>query len=120
MSYEPATPTATRRFGSVWTLESVLWGLAIVLFGVGDLVTTVYFIETAGAVETHPLGAAAIDGFGYWALVPLKALAFAVLYGLYRLVPRPHAIGVPIGLVLFGAALTVWNTAISVTGSPPA
>lgn len=110
-SSRPVTPDAN--------LEVLLWTLAVGLFGVGDLVTTVYFIETAGAVETHPVGAAAIDGFGYWALVPLKGLAFGLCYGLYRLVPSPHAVGVPIGLILVGAYTTTWNTVISVAGTTP-
>lgn len=97
----------------------ILWALAIGLFGFGDLVTTVYFIEFYGAVETHPVGAAVIDDAGYWALVPLKGLAFGLLYAIYRVVPRPHAIGVPIGLILLGAYLTAWNTIIHLTGTVP-
>ena len=100
-------------------LELRLWGLALLLFGVGDLVTTVYFIAEFGAIETHPIGGPAIDALGFWALVPLKAIAFGVCYGLYRLSPREYAVGVPIGLILLGAYLSVWNTVISLAGTSP-
>lgn len=100
-------------------MSTSLWLIAIALFGLGDLVTTIYFIEFYGAVETHPVGAAVINDAGYWALVPLKGLAFAFLYALYRAVPKPHAIGVPIGLILLGAYLTTWNTVIHLTGTVP-
>ena len=95
------------------------WILAIALFGIGDLVTTIYFIAEFGAVETHPVGGAAIDTLGYWALVPLKVLALGVCYALYRVAPREYAVGVPIGLILLGAYLSVWNTVISLAGTSP-
>ncbi|ADB63897.1 hypothetical protein Htur_5009 (plasmid) [Haloterrigena turkmenica DSM 5511] len=101
------------------SLKPTLWILALVLFGVGDLVTTIYFIAEFGAVETHPIGGPAIDALGFWALVPLKALAVGVCYGLYRLAPREYAIGVPIELILLGGYLSVWNTVVSLTGSTP-
>ena len=100
-------------------LERRLWILAIALFGVGDLATTVYFIVEFGAVETHPIGGPAIDVLGFWALVPLKAIGIAVCYGLYRLAPREYAVGVPIGLILLGGYLSAWNTIISLTGTSP-
>lgn len=114
MSYADSSPSLETP-----SLERGLWIAAIALFGVGDLVTTVYFIVEFGAVETHPVGGPAIDALGFWALVPLKAIAFAVCYGLYRLAPREYAVGVPIGLILLGGYLSVWNTAISLTGSAP-
>ena len=100
-------------------VERSLWIVALLLFGVGDLVTTVYFIVEAGAVETHPIGGPAIDLLGFWALVPLKAIAVVICYGLYRLAPREYAVGVPIGLILLGGYLSAWNTIISLTGTSP-
>ncbi|ELY73215.1 hypothetical protein [Natrinema pallidum] len=100
------------------SLEPACWLFAIALFGVGDLVTTIYFIVEAGAVETHPIGAVAIDQFGLWVLVPWKAAALGLFYGFYRVVPRPYALGVPIGLALLGAFTSTWNTLISTVGIP--
>jgi len=95
-----------------------VWLVAIALFGVGDLVTTIYFIVEYGAVETHPVGAIAIDQLGLWILVPWKAAALALFYGFYRAVPKPYSLGVPIGLALLGAFTSAWNTLISTVGIP--
>lgn len=100
------------------SLETALWLFAIVLFGVGDLVTTIYFILEYGAVETHPIGALAIDQFGLWILIPWKGAALAGFYAFYRVVPKPYALGVPIGLALLGAFTSTWNTLISTVGVP--
>jgi len=113
MRYHSATATPTRQSISP---SAIGWLFAIALFGVGDLVTTIYFIVEYGAVETHPVGAVAIDQFGLWVLVPWKAAALVGFYAFYRLVPRPYALGVPIGLALLGAFTSTWNTLISTVG----
>jgi len=102
------------------TIDDSLWIAAIALFGVGDLVTTVYFIVEFGAVESHPIVAAGLEAAGgLWILAPWKGAAIAVFYGMYRITPDSMAIGVPLGLALLGAVLTVWNVIISITGSAP-
>ncbi|MFD1527499.1 MULTISPECIES: hypothetical protein [Halobacteriales] len=49
---------------------------------------------------------------GLWVLLPLKAVAIGLLYGLYRASPRAWRIGVPIGLVLVGSGLVAWNVSV--------
>jgi len=95
-----------------------LWVLAIALYVVGDLVTTIYFIVEHGAVETHHFGSMAIDHLGLWMLVPLKFAAVGVCYAIYRIVPDPYPIGVPVGMILLGVFTSVWNTLISTVGIP--
>jgi len=94
------------------------WILATLLFVVGDLVTTVYFIEIGIAVEANPVGAF-IMAHGYGWVVAWKLGVLAVFYGLYRASPSAVRVGVPVGLALLGGFITCWNTFISVTGTYP-
>jgi len=107
MHYHTDTPTTP-------VLESprvhaTLWALAVFLFGVVDVASTMYFVATTPAVEGHPLIAAAIGATGLWILVPWKAAAIGLFYGLYRLTPQAYRIGVPLGLTGVGAVVSMWN-----------
>ncbi|WP_226043313.1 hypothetical protein [Natrinema sp. DC36] len=96
-----------------------VWLLAVALFGIGDTATTMYFLSTSVATEGNPLVAPALEAVGLWILIPWKTAAIGLFYGLYRLVPDDMAIGVPIGLALLGAALTVWNVSGAMIGQNP-
>ena len=91
------------------------WLLAVACYGVGDVALTAYFIETAGAIEQHPIAAAAIAELGLWGLVVLKALALAAAYAVYRRLPNPYASSLPVGLLVLGMFLTGWNMAVVAT-----
>jgi len=106
MSYatEHATPTLERP-----RVHLAAWTIAVLTFGVVDVASTIYFVATTPAVESHPLVAAAIDATGLWILVPWKAAAFGLFYAAYRIAPRSWAVGVPIGLALIGSVVSVWN-----------
>ncbi|MXV61292.1 hypothetical protein GS429_04275 [Natronorubrum sp. JWXQ-INN-674] len=86
-----------------------MWLLAVFTYGIGDVATTMYFIETTAAVEGHPAIAAAINVAGLWILVPWKIGAIVFLYGFYRMTPHEWRIGVPIGTFILGSILTLWN-----------
>lgn len=94
-------------------VATVLWVLAIGTYGVGDLATTLYFIFTTPVVEGHPIAGPVAESVGHWILVPWKALAIGLFYALYRVVPSPYRIGIPIGLVVLGSGLTAWNSYLS-------
>lgn len=101
----------------VWSSESVtpaavIWGLALLLFGIGDVLTTVVGIGVFGASESAPLAAAAIGGFGLASLVVYKVAFIAVAGGVYYVCPRPYRQGIPIGLVLVGVAVVAWNCVV--------
>ena len=91
------------------------WILAVVCYGVIDVVLTAYFIETASAVEQHPIAAVAIERIGLWTLVLLKTIAIAAAYAAYRKLPNPYASGFPVGLLVLGMFLTGWNMAVVLT-----
>jgi hypothetical protein len=101
-------PTTDLRFDrSNWW-----WSGAIVFYGLGDLVTTALGLQVVPVVEASPVVARAVAWSGLWVIVPLKVLVFGMAYVLWVAVPRPHSIGVPLGLFAFGFVVTVWNTIV--------
>lgn len=88
------------------------WIAAVLLFGVGDLVTTFVGIELLGAVEGNPLPLAVLEGYGFAALVVLKGAAFGLFVALYYYAPPLYRTGIPLGLMEFGAVVVGWNTAV--------
>ncbi|MDX1745774.1 MAG: hypothetical protein R3324_07545 [Halobacteriales archaeon] len=94
-----------------------LWWAALVFFGVGDVVTTAVGLTTGIAAEVGPLVAPVIDAHGILALVALKTAAFAASYQLWRLVPAPHNLGVPLGLAALGVLVTAWNLLVLSVGA---
>lgn len=96
-------------------LRPVWWYGAIVFFVVGDIVTTFVGLQLSTVVEASPVAAWLIDGYGLGLIFPVKLGVVGGLYGLSRVVPHPHSIGVPLGLCALGFVLTVWNGAVIVT-----
>lgn len=102
--HESATPIGVPRLDA-----EQLWVLAILGFGVGDLVTTSIGLLMPGVVETHPLAAYSFQYTILGSMIVLKGIVFGSCYVLWRRIPRPHCVGVPLGLAAFGVLLTVWN-----------
>lgn len=93
-------------------LDTWLWGSVITLWFVGDLATTVIGLTHFGLIETNSIAVALIDGFGLWILVPFKAVSVAILYALWRAVPRPYAHIIPVETVLASLFVVGSNTAL--------
>lgn len=86
------------------------WVFAIVFFGVGDLVTTGVGLRFERVIEVGPLAAVVLQNYGIETLVPLKLVTLVFCYGLWRVTPSPHDVGVPLGLAALGVLVTLWNT----------
>ncbi|WP_324760538.1 DUF5658 family protein [Haloarcula sp. GH36] len=95
-----------------WTALDRSWMVAVVFYGFGDVATTWIGIHTGGIVETGPLVAPLLEQYGPAVLLALKAGFLGGMFVLWRYVPRPHRLGVPLGLGVVGVAVTVWNTAL--------
>lgn len=95
-------------------LTPLWWQAAIVFFLVGDLVTTFVGFQLRQVVEAGPLAAWIVNTHGATLIIPLKLGVVAAFYGVYRVVPRPHNIGVPLGLAALGLVVTIWNGAVIV------
>ena len=93
--------------------SSLLWVFAILTFGVGDVVTTAAGLSL-GAVESHPLSEIVLTAAGIPGMIAWKALTLAAFVGFAAAVPRQWRVGVPIGVVLWGAVVTTWNLLVVV------
>lgn len=86
-----------------------LWLVAVLFYGVGDVVTTSVGLGFDGVVEAGPVTAMIVQQYGLLSMVALKCAAFGGHYVLWRVIPRPHCEGVPLGLSIVGIAVTLWN-----------
>lgn len=87
-----------------------LWLAAVLVFGVGDVVTTHYGMATYDAIyEAHPLSNIVIGLGGTGGIIVMKTLAFGLAYVLYRKAPANWRVGVPIGLIVLGALIVANN-----------
>jgi len=96
----------------LWRRRSSLWTLAVAFFAVGDVTTTSVGLGLGRVVEVGPLAAPVVARHGVVAMAALKLVALGCCYLLYRLAPRPHGVGVPLGLATLGALVTGWNVAV--------
>ena len=95
--------------GAVGEVRTRLWGLSLLFFCVGDLVTTHAGLSIHGVIEAGPVVAPVLREYGIAAMVGLKAATMVLFYGLALALPDPHAVGVPLGLTLVGVFVTGWN-----------
>ncbi|MEA1930749.1 MAG: hypothetical protein U9O06_04275 [Euryarchaeota archaeon] len=100
----------------VSTVELQWWILAVLLYGVGDYVTTVLAVRRADVIEANPAVVALLSdqpgplGFGL-----LKGGALVVCFlGFLAISESPIAIGVPVGIALLGGLVTLSNAAMIV------
>lgn len=102
---EHATPTTDL----LLDLTDWWWSGALLFYGLGDVVTTTLGLQDAVVVEASPIVARFVALSGLWVILPLKLVVFGIAYVLWVTVPRPHNVGVPLGLFAFGVVVTVWN-----------
>ena len=92
--------------------RTALWATAVAFFGVGDLTTTAVGLGFAGVVEAGPVVGPVVDQYGIAGIGLVKLLVFAGSYGLWRAVPAPHRLGIPLGIAVVGVGVTGWNIAV--------
>lgn len=96
----------------VQSVSVELWIVTAVFFVAGDLLTTLAGLLRGGVAEVGPLVAPLMAEYGLVVMVPMKLLALLVCVLLWRLTPEPHAVGVPLGLAVFGVLVTGWNAGV--------
>ena len=111
MAYETSQPDPSA-VDVLLDSERFLWLVAVAFFGIGDLVTTGIGLQLQYVVEAGPVVGDVILAHGASAMLWLKVLVFAVCYGLWRVVPAPHRVGVPLGLAVLGVLVTLWNLGV--------
>jgi hypothetical protein len=96
-----------------------LWAIALLCFGAGDVVTTTVGLRLGGVIEIQPLAARIFRYSTLAAMLSLKAAVFGGCYVLWRRVPEPHCVGVPLGLATLGVAVVTWNLHVLVLATVP-
>lgn len=86
-----------------------VWIAAILLYGVGDTVTTFWGLSTGGVAEAGPIAKPLIESYGRYMLLVVKGVVFPVFYLVWLYLRTPGRIAVPFALVLVGGTVTVWN-----------
>lgn len=104
--------TAERSIGALTQRQSRLWVLALLTFGVGDVVTTWLGLRISGVVEVGPVTTPIVQRYGIAAILGLKGLVFAGGFLAWRLLPPPHRVGIPLGVAVVGVAVTCWNAVV--------
>lgn len=90
-------------------LEYVLWGGAIVLYGGGDTVTTLWGLSREGVAETGPLVGPLLVGYGVGGLFVAKFVSLAAFGLTWYLLWKPTRVAVPLAVLTVGGVVTVWN-----------
>lgn len=98
-------------------IDLQLWLIAVLFFGVGDLVTTAIGLGVGGVSEGSPIAALLIQQYGPAVMVLPKLVVFGGSYAIWRLVPEPHRLGSPLALAVLGVAVTFWNILVLTAAS---
>lgn len=85
------------------------WLVAVVWFGIGDLVTTGVGLGHQGVVEANPVVVPLLATASLVALVGLKCAVIGGCYLLSKQGPAAVGVGVPVCLATLGALVTAWN-----------
>jgi len=89
-----------------------LWMLAVLFFGIGDVILTSIGLSLTGVVEAGPLAGPMLREFGFGTMYLLKGGLFGFTLLMWRLTPDPEAVGIPLGLSVLGILVCIWNTLI--------
>lgn len=97
--------------GAIAPYQPFLWMMAVLFYGIFDLLLTTAGLSV-GATEAHPLVGDVVEEYVLLAMIPLKLASFGVCYAVWRVVPSPYRLGVPLGLALLGLVVTGWNLGV--------
>ncbi|MFC7204939.1 DUF5658 family protein [Haloferax namakaokahaiae] len=96
------------------SLDAMLWGAAVLTYGLGDYVTTVIGVKMAGVQEGNPIVRLLSGGDpGPASFAVLKLVSVGLFFGVYWLFrPAFVRIFVPLALTLLGIAVTGKNVQV--------
>lgn len=86
-----------------------LWLVGGLFYGVGDVLLTWFGLGVVGVVEANPVVASLTEQNALAAMSALKAATFGGAYVVWKLVPHPQRVGIPLGLAALGVSVTAWN-----------
>lgn len=94
----------------------LLWVLAVLTFGMTDIVTTFIGLSQGMAHEASPLASAIFGDHGFGFIYVIKAAVFLLFYFLWRFIPTPYNVSIPLGLFIVGSLITAWNLVVITSG----
>lgn len=108
-------PELPRSVGRMGAMETQLWGIAVVFYGIGDVVTTSVGLQLDGVYEAGPVAGVLIENFGLVSMLAVKVGLLVGFYLLWRSTTRPYRVGVPLGLAVVGVVVVWWNLTVQVS-----
>lgn len=93
-------------------IQRPLWFGAVVFYGLGDTVTTLLGVRADTVSEAGPIAGAALAAHGPLGFLGVKVALFLVLAGFWHWLETPGRVAIPLGLVVVGVLVTVWNLAV--------
>lgn len=94
----------------LYYLDKIWWFSAILFFGVGDILTSYLgLVIIHPIIEVGPVAAVLVHKFNFGLATGYKFALLVIFYILYRVVPNPYSIGIPLGLSGLGVVVTAWN-----------
>jgi hypothetical protein len=97
-------------------IEEFSWGAALILWGLGDLITTFISMHYGFGVESTVVVNAIIQNVGHLGHVGFKMTIFAIFLVIWKTLPMPYRMAVPIGFSAAGGILTVNNLNVILAG----
>ena len=119
-AYDRQVPSGEATVALIEATSLELWVVTVLFFVVGDLFTTAVGLLQGGVAEVGPLVAPLISQHGLAIMLPMKLLAVVACLVLWRATPKPYAVGVPLGLAVFGVLVTGWNAGVILASMLPA
>ncbi|WP_436936209.1 DUF5658 family protein [Halovenus marina] len=92
--------------------QTQLWVLAVLLYGVGDSVTTVIGLQSEDVTEGGPLALLAIEQAGVGGFLLFKLAFLGICCVTWYLLRTPGRLAIPLALALVGGVVTVWNALV--------
>jgi hypothetical protein len=86
-----------------------LWVVAVLAFGIGDIVTTTIGLRMTSVQEAGPLTSLFVDRYGLVSMVVVKSAVLGAFYGCWKITPRDYRVGIPLGLTILGLVAVWWN-----------
>jgi len=89
--------------------QRLLRTVAILLYRVGDAVTTVRGLSTGGVAEAGHIAVPVIESYGRYGLVVLKLVIVTAFYLLWTRLRGTGPVAVPLALATTGGVVSAWN-----------
>ena len=86
--------------------------MSLLTFGVGDIYTTSKGLQQAEIDESNPAAKAVLNHFGTGGMILTKVAVFGASYIAYKNIDGPSKSGIPMGLSILGAGVTLHNASL--------